>query len=128
VPRLYVRNWANQIDATIWFRFEGPGWRYGGLLDAQQSPKPAYDAYRFLAQELSNARYAGPVTYYTDLEGYAFIKASKRVWVLWPPQNSTRTIGLPAGVTRVYDVLGQEITPQDTDLAISSPVYLEFAR
>jgi len=128
VARLYVRTWANDIRATIWYLLEGPGWRYSSLLDAQQAPKPAYQAYQFIAQELGDAWYEEPVTRYANLEGYAFGTADKRIWVIWPPQHSIWNMGLPAGVTRVYDVLGQEITPPGTNLTLTGPVYIEFAR
>lgn len=128
VARLYVRNWANDIQATIWFTLQGPGWRYGSLLDAQQAPKPAYHAYRFLTDELKDAWYEGPVTRYANLEGYAFGRTDRQIWVLWPPQHAVWNISLPAGVTRVYDVLGQDITPPGTNLTLSRPVYIEFAR
>jgi hypothetical protein len=127
VVRLYVRNWANGIDATIWFTFEGPGWRYGSLLDAQQAPKPAYDAFQFLTRELGGAWFDGPLTVGSDLEGYAFATLDKQIWVLWPPQRSTRTLALPPGVTRVYDKLGREITPPGSTLSVTGPVYIEIA-
>jgi len=36
---LYVRNWAEGLIGTIWYQFEGPGWRYSGLLDERQQPR-----------------------------------------------------------------------------------------
>jgi hypothetical protein len=128
VVRLYVRNWANDVAATIWFKFEGPGWQDGSLLDRQQAPKPAYDAYRFLTHELEKAWYEGPVTHYANLEGYAFGTSHKRIWVLWPPQETTWNVGLPADVTAVYDKYGQEITPLGSNLTLTDPVYVEWAR
>ena len=128
VVQLYVRNWADEIEATVWFRIEGPGWRYGGLLDELQNPKPVYHAYRFLTQELGDAWYEGPVTRYANLKGYAFGTPDKQIWVLWPPQQSIRTVDLPASVTRVYDKLGQDVTPAGTILTLAGPVYVEMAR
>jgi hypothetical protein len=46
--RMYVRNWANSVSGTIWYQLEGPGWRYGGLLDENQMPKPVFQAIDFL--------------------------------------------------------------------------------
>lgn len=128
VVQLYVRNWAHAFQSTIWYQLEGPGWRYGGLLDAEQAPKPAYEAYQFLTHELGSAWYEGRVTRYANLEGYAFATPEKRIWVLWPPQGSTWNIELPAGVTRAYDALGSEITPPGTNLTLSGPVYIERMR
>ena len=128
VVRLYVRNWANEIEATIWYTLDGPGWRYGSLLDAQQAPRPAYEAYRFMIQELGDAWYEGPVTRYVNLEGYAFGTPEKRTWVLWPPQDTTWNVVLPSDMIRVYDKLGQEITPSESSLTLTGVVYVELAR
>jgi hypothetical protein len=128
VVRLYARNWANEIQATIWYTLDGPGWRYGGLLDEHQAPRPAYEAFRFMTQELGDAWYEGPVTRYANLEGYAFGAPEKQIWVLWPPQNATWSINLPADVLRVYDKLGQDITPAASSLTLTGAVYVERAR
>jgi hypothetical protein len=128
VVRLYVRNSANDIRATIWFQLDGPGWRYGSLLDDQQKPRPAYVAYKFMTRELGDAWYEGPITHYVSVEGYAFGTPDKQIWVLWPPQQSTWNIGLPSDVTHVYNALGKEITPSGSNLTLSGPVYVERTR
>ncbi len=125
---LFVRNWADEIMATIWYQFEGPGWRYSGMLDEAQNPKPAYHAFHFLTQELGGTEYEGPVTVYSHLRGYAFAAPDKRIWVLWPPDESISTIALPGDVTHVYDKFGNDITPLDGSLTLTSPVYVEMPR
>jgi len=123
---LFVRNWAEGLLGTIWYPFEGPGWRYSGLLDANQDPKPAYWAFRFLTTELGEASYRGPVTQYPNLRGYEFIAPGKRVWVLWAPDEQPYVISMPAGATRVYNKYGEDITPSGGTLTVNSPVYVEL--
>lgn len=122
---LYVRNWANNVMGTIWFSFPGDGWRYGGMLGSPNDPKPAYQAYDFMTEILTNATYISPVAEYPELNGYAFTKEGNTIWVLWSSDYSPRTINLPPGLISVYDKFGNIITPTDGDLTITSPVYVE---
>lgn len=125
---LYVRNWANGVDATIWYEFQGPGWRYGGLLDAAQNPKPAYNSLKFLAQELGTATYKGRVLENTAVAGYEFTTGSKAIWVLWSPDEKPHTVTLPASANKAFDKYGVGITLTGNQITVDSPVYVEFPR
>jgi hypothetical protein len=124
---LFVRNWAEGLKATIWYQFEGPGWRHGSLLDGNQQPKPAYNALQFLSQELSSARYEGSVTLYLALRGYEFSVPGKTIWVLWSPDDQSHDVVLPASMLTVYDTYGEDITPDNSTLSVQSPIYVELA-
>ena len=124
---LYVRNWAQDLQATIWYQFEGPGWRHGGLLDGDQQPKPAYDALQFLSQELDGAKYNQAVTAYPSLEAHEFSAPGKKVWVLWAPDEQPHTITLPASADRVFDKYGNQLVPTDNTISILHPTYIEWA-
>jgi hypothetical protein len=124
---LFVRNWAEGVLGTTWFQFEGPGYSYSGMLDANQNPKPVYWAFQFMTTELGDASYSGRVTQYPNLRGYAFTAPNKRIWVLWSPDEQPYVIELPSGVVGVYDKYGNDITPVESSISISHPVYVEFA-
>jgi hypothetical protein len=124
---LFVRNWAEGLRGSVWYQFEGPGWRYSGLLDANQQPKPAYEALKFLAQELGNATYVKRVSRYPVLRGYEFSAPGKRVWVLWAPDDQLHTITLPPDLHKVFDKYGKDITPAGSTITVMSPIYLELA-
>jgi hypothetical protein len=124
---LFVRNWAEDLLGTTWYQFEGPGWRYGGMLDENQEPKPVYDSYRFLTEILSNMSYEGRLPQYSELKAFEFSGVGKRVWVLWAPDETPHSISLPTGVQRVYDKFGNDITPTSALLEISHPVYIELS-
>jgi len=117
---------ANAVVAGIWYQFEGPGWRYSGLLDSSQQPKPVYNAYKFMSQELSDALIRTTVAQYTNISGYEFINLGKIVWVLWATDQAPHTITLPNNVSRVLDKYGNPITITGGQLTIQSPVYIEF--
>ena len=125
---LFVRNWANDVDITVWYQFQGPGWRYGGLLDGTQNPKPAYDALQFLSQELHSANYTGRVLENTAVAGYEFSKNDLKIWVLWSPDEQAHTVSLPASAKKAYDKYGVEKTITGSQITVNSPVYIEFPR
>ena len=126
VPRLFVRNWANGILGTVWYQFEGPSWRYSGLLDDNQQPKPAYQALDFLTEELKGAAYTGEVTQYEGLRAYEFQTNAKVVWVMWSPDEVERTIQLPDSTAQVYDKYGKALAHENNQISVKSPVYVEM--
>jgi hypothetical protein len=123
---LYVRDWANGMWATSWYQFEGPGWRYSGLLDTNQNPKKVYYALQFMTTELSSSKYIQQIFSYSNVRAYEFSNSSKRVWVMWSPDGQNHTITLPAGTIKVLDKYGTVLTPSNNQLTINSPVYVEL--
>ncbi len=123
---LYIRDWANGMWATSWYQFEGPGWRYSGLLDANQNPKPAYNALQFMTNELSSSKYIQQIYNYSNVRVYEFSNSSKRIWVMWSPDDQNHTINLPAGTIKVLDKYGNIITPSNNQITVKSPVYVEI--
>ncbi|UCD99786.1 MAG: hypothetical protein JSV42_03395, partial [Chloroflexota bacterium] len=101
--RMYLRNWGNRIYGTIWFSFEGPGWRYGSLLDGNQNPKPVYEALKFLLSELVDAELSGNISLDGNLEGYEFTTPEKRIWVVWSPQEVDTVLMVPGDIQAVYN-------------------------
>jgi hypothetical protein len=125
---LYVRNWAAGVGATVWYLFEGPGWRFGGLLDENQAPKPAYYAFTFLTSELSGSSYVGRVQLDDGLRGYAFAGAEKDIWVVWSADEASREIALPANWRMIYDKYGNPLTPAEGNvIPVQSPIYIEIS-
>ena len=96
------------LQTSIWYTLDGPDWRYSGLLNSDQEPKPAYHALQGLTSLLVEARYLGPIGQSSGLEGYAFPRSDTqgRPWVLWAPDAVEVTIDLPAGLQQSYDLLG----------------------
>jgi len=52
---LLVRNYAEGIG-TIWYTYDGPGWRSSGILDQDQNPKPVYASLQFIANLLQGSK------------------------------------------------------------------------
>jgi len=130
---LYARNWTKGVQVTNWFTLNGPGYRQSGILDATQTPRPAYYAFQFMANTLSKAEYVGPVSISeSNIVGYEFSTTSKKYWILFSTDQSATNahpFTLPTGWNAVYDSLG---TPIDPDLSgnidITRPKYIEFLK
>ncbi len=120
-----------EIDSTIWFTLEGPGWRHGGLFfDTQTTPKPAHDAMTFLTTELAGAAYVQPVNQYAGVWGYELKSSTKKIWVLGVHSSTGYTITLPTGPNgwlKVYNKYGATVNPSDNQVFVKSPIYVEFA-
>ena len=124
--RLFVRNWALDVAGTIWYDFEGKGWRNGGLVgEDANNPKPAFQAFKYLNEKLVGMSYIGESPLPNGLQGYIFVDDDRETWVIWSQDESPQAMELPSNVIVVYDKYGQAVALQD-QLEVSSPVYLDM--
>jgi hypothetical protein len=127
VVNSYARTWGLGLLGESWYTLEDSNWAYSALF-LDDSPKPAYHALVFMANELYGATLGPQLTQYTGLRGYEFRLPTKNVWILWAPDGATGVlIQIPAGVTKIFDKFGNEITPIPGEITISHPVYLELS-
>ncbi|GAC1642346.1 MAG: hypothetical protein NVS4B8_11470 [Herpetosiphon sp.] len=103
--RLYGRSRAGGLSAAVWYTLNGPGFREGGLLDAAQSPRPAFTTLKFLNTLLDGATYVGP-TAPSDAEGYQFRKGPTTYTLYWTNTDSTISRPAPNGTTALYGIDG----------------------
>jgi len=123
---MYIRNIADGIKITTWFQFID-GWRYDGLLYSNLNPKLSYNALQFLTTEIGIANYTQQITTYTPLRTYEFVSTSKKIWVMWSPDEQTHPFNLPVRTLNVFDKYGADVTPVNNVITIKSPVYVEIA-
>jgi hypothetical protein len=83
VVRSFTRGLSENVKGFIWYTFNGPGWRYTGLLDANEDVKPAYIAYQQLSIQLHNSQYVSVADYGPGIEAYAFERGGRQIIVLW---------------------------------------------
>lgn len=114
----HVARWmATSLNAGVgnmtWYTLQGPGWRYSGLLDANQQPLPAYRAYQqFIRQTQGAALPPQSVNYGSGLEGYRFSKSSAAVDIVWSNDTTMRSVTIPqAKFIGAYSRDGNVITP-----------------
>jgi hypothetical protein len=128
VPRLYIRNIALGLPATIWYTLDGPGWRHTGLLDKEQQPRPAYKTFSAMTTLLADADYLRPIEDWGGIVGYAFEHSKGETWVLWSPDNTSVRIPVPAGLQRAYDLTGNPLKLHGNELDVGfHPIYLEIS-
>ncbi len=70
--RMFTRGLSADVKGFSWYTLMPPGWRHGNLLDSSLSPKPVYDAYETLIEQLWYSRFVQTVDYGVNLEAYAF--------------------------------------------------------
>lgn len=126
VVEMFTRTWAYGLKGAIWYQLEGPGWRYGSLLDNNQEPKPDFQSFQFFNKEMQEAEYIQLVKNYPPLAGYEFRKPDKLVWILWSYDEKTYSISLPAKVLNVYDEFGNDIIPAGSEISVNHPIYVEI--
>ena len=128
--RTLVRGQAEGVVGFIWYTINGPGWRYGGLLDADANPKLVYRAYQELASHLQDSSYVEPARYAVGVEGYVFRKGSLQVEVVWAEQDQTLPITIPQSrFVGAFNRYGNPIAPIDrgTDYQLLiqfEPIYI----
>ncbi len=127
--RSFLRNWAMNVQGTVWYDFEGKGWRYASMVGVNlSSPNPAFHAFRFLNAKLADARLESTVPEMPGIDGYAFVHPDgTHTWVLWSRDETPQIVVMPVGVTAVYDVLGSPLPPGNgPELEVASPTYIDF--
>jgi hypothetical protein len=112
------------LRANIWFCLTG--WRGSGLVDPNRQPVPAYQALSFNDKMLRGATPWGEVTLYQGVKGFAFQRDGKLLWVLWSLDGMEHTIPLGSLPSAIYNVLGENLSPEINTSITISPVYVEW--
>lgn len=110
--RTLTRTLSVGVHGALWYTINGPGWRYTGLLDAQNNPNEAYLSLQALNQQLETAEYVGKLSYGNGIEAYEFGRFDRRVQVVWAVSDQTLAISVPqAQFIRMTDRKGNPLTP-----------------
>ena len=125
---LILRNWAEGIDLSIWYPFDGPGWRSSSIMDRDQEPKPVYDA---LTTVISAIHKTERVRRIDDLPqgiiGYELVMKDKLVWVITSQDNQVHRLNIPGKLTQISDVYGNLLPVPEDYLEVVLPLYLEIS-
>ena len=127
VAWLFVKDWAAGLKGVMWYSLPYNYWRYTSLVDDYGEPRPAYYAYDYLTSKLKGASYVRQVTDYDGVRTYEFATTSKRIWVLWTPDEQPRTITLPPEAWGAQDKYGNIISLVNNQITVKSPVYVDLA-
>ena len=126
---LFTRNLSQRLWGTTWYTLNGPGWRYGGLLDSNQDPLPAYNAYKFMISELTDMLFVNEDQSVPNVTQFTFRGKNMQLQVYFSMDGNAHTITAPVGWTAIYDLFGTPITPiTPQDIIIQHPVYVELGQ
>ena len=126
LPKMMARAQSLRLQGAIWYTLNGPGWRQGGLLNRDGSPRPAYVALKQYNERLGAAQYVG-VGSAAGFESYTFSRADRLITLYWV-NSGTRTLTVPENAVALYDYLGQPIALTATLTVDSAPIYVEIQR
>jgi len=124
----FTRIWGEGLLAGTWYTLEDTGWMYSALFMGN-NPKPAYHTMVFMENELHDCTFNRKLTLPTGLRGYEFRCPYKKrnIQVIWSADSAaTITMPKPAGLLKMYDKFGNEVSDLPDPLSILHPVYLEF--
>jgi hypothetical protein len=111
------------LNANVWYSLTG--WRESGLVqNPGLQPIPAYDAFRFNADQLLGAQYVRELEESDGVAGYEFERDGDILWVLWSLDGDDHMIKLTQNPSVVYDVYGKQLAFGNSLLITLSPVYI----
>jgi hypothetical protein len=130
LPWLYARNWSEGILATNWYTLNGPGWRQSALLAADQSPREAYTAFSLMTEKLGKSEFVSHSILDNGIHRFEFLTHDLRIWLLFSPDNSPRSVAKPSNFIQAYDVVEtqNEITITNTQITFTRPIYIETVK
>ncbi len=115
VVRQLTRALFTGVDAYSWYTLHKSGWNYSGLLNGDNSPRPAYTAYKQYIEMIGQHRPTRTDDYGDTVVAYRFDKGSEMVDVLWVDGSETHIVDVPtAQFQAAYTRDGAAITPIDT--------------
>jgi hypothetical protein len=125
----YAAAVAEGLKANIWYA--ALGGRCAALLNADLSPKPAYYAYQFAQNKLSEAQFIRQINEYgTEVMGYEYDIPGRKLWVIWSKDAQPHQISLstaPILVNRVGDDGVPVVEDNSGTLTIDkNPRFIEF--
>ena len=126
---VYVRNIHAGITGTTWYHMDNYGWRKGGMLDANNDPLPAYDAYQVMTTTLSGTG-NDPVelSFEGGILGYEFKKGANKIWVLFSRNAGTKTIkksDIPFSIQHMYNLFGKQVNHDSSKISFDRPIYID---
>ena len=128
VAQVYAAAIQQGLRANVWYSVLG--WRNSGLLNADLTPRPAYNAYAFARDELRDAVSLGSLTSgdvgSSNIRGYKFNRGDRKVWVMWSKNDTPQTATFAGTPLAVYDVYGASSTPGTSLNVTLMPMYVEW--
>ena len=123
---LYARNLAKGIAGTTWYYLDGYGWESSGLLNENNDPLPAYEAFTILTSALKGASFNQELPSADGILGFEYSLGHKQIQLWFSEDGSLKRIPTPAQFLRAYDLYGNPVVPTDGSILFSRPLYVEI--
>ncbi len=124
VAQANVSALAEGLRGNLWYSLTG--WRGTALIDRSSKPYPAYEAFKFSANQISKARYVREITDFPGVRGYELERNGVRIWFLTSADGQDHTITLPNQPAAIQDMLGESLPPSTEVTITNAPVYIEL--
>jgi hypothetical protein len=112
------------LRGNLWYSLTG--WRGTALVDKNQQPLPAYEAYKVSAEQTLKARFVREITDFPGVRGFELERDGKFIWFLSATDGQEHEVKLPSQPVAILDVFGAEL-PLASELTIgAAPVYIEL--
>ncbi len=127
VPRVYAEAYRLGVVGQIYYLLAADVVNYA-LLKADLTPRPMYNSYKVLSDNLQSSRFERAVTDYPGVSGSEFNQnGTRRFQIVWSTDGTDQTIATPADFIRAADKFGQPIEPVNGQLTIGwSPIYIDL--
>ncbi len=120
---VYANTWAHGLQATIWYSLKHLSPK---LLDANNNPRPAYNALKTMTSILAQADYKSR----EDTAGYSkfiYHLGNQEIWLLIPTGELAGTnynIAKPSNFVKLVDIYGNELPDPGDTITFSRPTYV----
>lgn len=113
---------AENLRGNLWYSLTG--WRGTALIDQNQKPLPAYQAYKTSASQILKARFVREITDFPGVRGFELDREGLRVWFLLSGDGQPHTISLPGQPDAILDLFGADM-PVSTEVTVTGmPIYV----
>jgi len=120
---LYANTWAQGLQATIWYSMY---YMTPKLLDANNNPKPAYNALKAMTGILAQADYKSR----EDNPGYTkfvYHLGNQEIWLLIPTGEIAGTnynVTTPSNFVKLVDIYGNQMPDPGSVITFNRPTYV----
>lgn len=115
---------AEGLRSNIWYTLYG--WRGTALVDEQDKPLPAYDAFSFSARQLSGMAVIRAVNEISGVRGYELGRGERRLMILWSVDGQEHPFEFEKEPSAIFNVFGDASQTEKSVTITRQPLYIEW--
>ena len=121
---VYANTWAQGLQATIWYSLKHLSPK---LLDANNNPKPAYNALKTMTGILAQADYQSREDHQAGYAKFVYHLGNQEIWLLIPTGENAGTdytVAKPSNFVKLVDIYGSQLPDPGDTITFSRPTYV----